>query len=431
MINRLALLKMAAQLTSNSFLRYYKQLKKNRELSKQELENISLEKHEKIIEYASENIPFYKRRLAGKDIPVLGKQELKDAGMEVVRPKKGLIKKTTSGTTGPAFSFYVDKEFFALELARNLRIFDFANVELGEPWLLLVPLRNKKNWIFSYLTNRLVLDATLLSKGRVPLCCPKTKEAQFKPDEQIIQMFFNKIQRYKPRLVYSYPSTLIALATYIRKWNVKNVSVEKIILSGEILTRPARKYIEETFQGEVFDLYGTTEFPGVAQECREHRGMHIFTDSFNVEFTNKNEIIITDLENYTMPFIRYNTNDFGHTIPEKCKCGIEFPLMEITQGRISDLIVAPNGQFLRAGFFSSIIEKNQDIKMYQMVQEKQSILKVYIVTDKTFSNSRIEYLNKRFSDYVGESINVSVEIVPNINLPLKQYFQVYPVRTIL
>lgn len=435
MINRLAILKNIAKILNNPFLDYYNQLKKNNTLPKSELEIIQSNKIKKLLDYTSKNIPFYKEKFNNKnlqelkDIPTLSKQELKDAGMVAVKPKRKLIKKTTSGTTGPAFNFYVDKDFFALELARNLRIFDFARIEIGEPWVLLVPLRDKKNKSFSYLTQRLVLDAALLSFGRTPLCCPKALEEQFQPDEKIIKTFLDKIRRHHPKLIYSYPSTLIALGTHIRKWGIKGVIAKKIILSGEVLTIPARKFIEETFQGEVFDLYGTTEFPAIAQECKTHKGLHVFTDSYFIEFAVDNEIIVTDLDNYTTPFIRYKTSDLGHLIKEKCSCGSGFPLIEITRGRVSDLIVAPNGQFLRAGFFTSIIEKNKEIKKYQIVQEKQNLLKIYVISN-SLSDSRKNFLAKRCREYAGDSISVSIETAPDIDLPLKQFFQTFPAREI-
>lgn len=433
MINRQAILKNITKITNNPFLDYYDQLKKNSSLTKPDLEIVQSNKLKKLLDYTSKKIPFYMEKFSNKnlrelkDIPILAKQELKNAGMTAVMPNMKLIKKTTSGTTGPAFSFYIDKDFFALELARNLRIFDFTNIEIGEPWVLLVPLRDKKNKLFSYLTNRLVLDAARLSIERMPLCCPKAMQEQFRPDEKTIRMFLDKIKKHRPKLIYSYPSTLIALATYIRKWGIKGVNAKKIILSGEVLTNPARKFIEETFQGAVFDLYGTTEFPAIAQECEMHRGLHVYTDSYFVEFASDNEIIVTDLENYTMPFIRYKTSDYGHSIDEKCGCGIGFPLMEITQGRVSDLIVAPDGQFFRADFFSSLIEKNPEIKKYQIVQARQNQLNIFI-DGESVSDSRKNFLVKRCREYTGDSIDVLIEEISDIDLPLKNFFQTYPVR---
>jgi phenylacetate-CoA ligase len=433
MINRLFILKTVAKITKNPVFSYYDLFRKNHNLTSKELEDLQSTKIKNLISYALQNIPFYNNRFANynfdniTELPILSKQELKDAGIDEITPKRKLIKKTTSGTTGPAFSFYVDKYFFALELARNLRILDFAGIELGEPWVLLVPLRDKKNRIFSYLSNRLVLDASLLSLGRTPLCCPKTKEELFKPDEQTIHKFFTKIIKHQPKLIYSYPSTLIALATYIKNWNIKGVYSEMIITSGEVLTQPARNFIQEIFQTEVFDLYGTTEFPAIAEECKEHNGLHIFTDSYCTEFLNNNEIIVTDLDNYTMPFIRYQTSDFGYLKSEKCRCKSAFPLMEIKQGRVSDLIVAPNGQFLRANFFSTLLQKNKEIKKYQIVQEAQDKLKLFLVSDKLLPQ-RKDYLYNRFQQYAGNAIKIEIEIVQDINLPLQQYLQTYPAQ---
>ena len=438
MVSRLALLKTAAKLINNPFLKYYDQLKQNLTLKKSELENLQSNRLKKLINYASVNIPFYRKRFANlnlvsiNNLPVLSKDELKEAGKYAITlGKKKFIRKTTSGTTGPAFTFVVDQDFFSLEIARNLRIFDLTGMEIGEPWVMLVPLRDRKSFIFSKLINRLVLDAKLLSPARKPLCCPASNEERFQADEAIVHSFCNKIKKHKPKVLYSYPSTLIALATFIRNWGLRNIKAEKIITSGEVLTLPARKYIEEIFEGEVFDLYGTTEFPSIAQECKEHNGLHIFTDSYLVEFLENKEIIITDLDNYTMPFIRYKTGDAGILKNSQCGCGREFPLMEIVQGRVSDLIVAPNGEFFRANFFSLLLDKNREIKKFQIIQQEQGKLIIYIICDKIFSASRKDFIIKRFQEYVGNSLDISIEIVSDIGLPPKQFFQTYPVRTTL
>ncbi|MEO0093255.1 MAG: hypothetical protein ABIK67_03250, partial [candidate division WOR-3 bacterium] len=181
---------------------------------------------------------------------------------------------TTSGTTGPPFEFVIDRDFFSIELARNLRIFDLPGIELGEPWVLLTPLRGKKHPLFSWLCNRLVLDANRLIKEYTPPCCPQVSKNHLHTDESVIREFLVKIRKHQPKAIYSYPSALTILATYVRKWNIRGVSIKIIISSGEVLTKEIRTFLKETFNGEVFNLYGTTEFPTIAEECKKHNGLH-------------------------------------------------------------------------------------------------------------------------------------------------------------
>jgi phenylacetate-CoA ligase len=413
-------------ISGHLFFKYYQELKKNQWLKTADIENLQVMKLKKLIKYAVENIPFYKERFRHfniqnfkkldelKQLPILTKQELIAAGdSAVVKSRSKLLKKSTSGTSGPPFNFVIDRDFFSLEIARNLRIFDFTSVGIGEPWVIFTPLRGKKNSIFSFLTNRLVLDANLITAERTPPCCPSSTDNKLQPDENMIRQFCERIKRHKPKAIYSYPSSLIALATFIRKWKVTGINFKTTISSGELLTTKLRMFIEEVFQGEVFNLYGTTEFPTIAEECREHNGLHIFNDSYVVEFLDDGAIVLTDLDNYTMPFIRYKTGDRGFLKNGHCNCGRSFPLMEITQGRVSDLITTPDGKFLRKSFFASVIEKNLEIENFQILYDEQGKILINLGVNKSFPELRQEYLIKRFKDYTGNSVEVSVKIFLN------------------
>jgi len=419
-------LSVISTISRERFFQYYKELEGNQWLKKDEVEHLQLIKLKNLLNYAVENIGFYKERFRNcnirdfkslediKQLPVLAKDELKSAGENAVaRNRKKKITKSTSGTAGPPFNFVVDRDFFSLEIARNLRIFDTTGLKIGEPWVIFTPLRGKKNSIFSFLTNRLVLDANLITAERTPPCCPSSTDNKLQPDENIIRQFCERIKRHKPKAIYSYPSSLIALATFIRKWKVTGINFKSIISSGELLTTKSRMFIEEVFQGEVFNLYGTTEFPTIAEECREHNGLHIFNDSYVVEFLDDGAIVLTDLDNYTMPFIRYKTGDRGFLKNGRCNCGRSLPLMEITQGRVSDLIITPDGKFLRKSFFASVIEKNLEIENFQILYDEQGKILINLGVNKSLPELRQEYLIKRFKDYTDNSVGVSVKIFLN------------------
>ena len=94
----------------------------------------------------------------------------------------------------------------------------------------------------------------------------------------------------------------------------------------------------------------------MAHECPEHNGLHVFSDLFHVEVIHESgrhaesgetgEIVITDLSNLYMPFIRYRTGDQVVQGGTKCPCGRGFPLLERLEGRSPDDIVAPEGKVI-------------------------------------------------------------------------------------
>jgi phenylacetate-coenzyme A ligase PaaK-like adenylate-forming protein len=114
-----------------------------------------------------------------------------------------------------------------------------------------------------------------------------------------------------PEVVFGYPSFLLSLAeTLLGKTDTKIVFV-----TGEILTSHYRKIIGSKFCGNLIDTYGCTETGDIAWECpNEHAGYHMNVDSVFVEFIKEGEnvssgeegeIVLTDLTNMAMPFIRY------------------------------------------------------------------------------------------------------------------------------
>ena len=418
---RIISLALAGTVIGDPFYTYYKKLAQDQWLSKDALTHLQLTKLKSLISYTKANIPFYKKLFADinteairhlddiKALPVLTKQELTKAGKDAIaKDGKTLMSRSTSGTTGAPFHFVVSRDFFSLGLARHLRIFDLAGLRIGDPWVMCTPLRYKTNPVYSLLTNRLVLDAHQMTKERTPPCCPASPGNRLEPDKTRIRQFCTQMKSHKPKAIFGYPSTLIALATYIRKWRVPGIKIPTIISSGEVLSHVTRKLCEETFDGEVYNLYGTTEFPSIAQECGEHKGLHIFNDSYLVEFLNDSAIVITDLDNYTMPFIRFKIGDYGFSRSEFCGCGRALPLMEITQGRISDLLITRDGKFLRRSFFASVLAKNPEVKKYEINQNQHGEIIASLLLTRPLSDARRGYLMRRFHEYAGGSIEIKI-----------------------
>ncbi len=113
-----------------------------------------------------------------------------------------------------------------------------------------------------------------------------------------------------------------------------------------------RKRLEDAFDIKAYDSYGLSEMngPGVAFECEEQNGLHIWFDHYFVEVVDENgeavgegekgELVLTSLTKEAMPLIRYKTGDITYLMDyERCSCGRTHPKISRILGRADDMIV--------------------------------------------------------------------------------------------
>src|SRR6185295_20378238 len=119
----------------------------------------------------------------------------------------------------------------------------------------------------------------------------------------------------------------------------------------------SRQIIESNFQCGVFDKYGSREFSGIAYECEAHEGHHIVAENYIVEILKDGvpaepgelgEVVITDLNNFCMPLIRYRVGDLAVAMDntKTCPCGRGLPRIGRIEGRTQAIIFGPNGLFM-------------------------------------------------------------------------------------
>jgi len=113
----------------------------------------------------------------------------------------------------------------------------------------------------------------------------------------------------------------------------------------------SRKELEEALHIKAFDSYGLSEMmgPGVAFECQEQHGLHIWEDHFLIEILDKDEqpcapgepgeLVVTSLTKEAMPLIRYHTGDVTYIMEEKCNCGRTSRKLHRFLGRADDMLI--------------------------------------------------------------------------------------------
>ena len=118
---------------------------------------------------------------------------------------------------------------------------------------------------------------------------------------------------------------------------LRNIGLKAIFCTGEVLYDHQRELISETFGVPVANGYGARDAGFIAHECPAGK-MHIAAEHVIVEILDESgqsvpkgevgEIVITNLDGYAMPFIRYKTGDLGALADEQCPCGRGLPLMK-------------------------------------------------------------------------------------------------------
>jgi phenylacetate-CoA ligase len=240
-----------------------------------------------------------------------------------------------------------------------------------------------------------------------------------RPEEELVE----QLRIHNPDIIGAHPSLVASMAKVIEDKGIKDITPQFILVGGEVAHLPVRQYIEKVFSCPTLNKYGAYEAFSMAWECK-HRNMHISADSVILEFLKdgepvapgeRGEIVVTNLWNEAMPFIRYRLEDMGIPSDGTCECGRSFPLVEEIEGKFDDFIVLPSGKLVpstRVIPFFFIVPK---IGEFKMIQDKRTHVICRIVPLKGFTDAMEKALIQKIEAVLGESVGVDVEKVTHID----------------
>lgn len=381
-----------------------------------------------ILDHAYDHTRFYRERfrslgLAPRDIvtwedfqrlPLLTKDDIRTFRDDMVAdniPPSRLLPKKTSGSTGVSLSFFVDEDSAQWKRGCALRHDEWSGWRLGERigavW---GNPEYKKSWR-GRLRNALLERFTYLDTLRM--------------DETAMAAFHAQILRERPTLLFGHAHSLYLFAQFARHKQLPPLRPKGIISTAMVLHDFERALIEAVFGCKVTNRYGCEEVSLIASECEAHQGLHVNMDTLYFECLRDGvaaragetgAVVVTDLTNRGMPFIRYLVGDTARMAAKPCACGRTYPLIESLEGRIADYVRTPEGEYI-SGIsltenFAMVLE---GVKQMQIVQDQIDHLLFRVVPGEDSEDQRLRAdIARLVATRFGSSMRHDVEYVDSI-----------------
>ena len=405
-------------------------LEKSQWWERSELEQFQQKRLQALLKHAYENTAYYHRmfkklELKPDDIksiddlqklPILTKEHIRNNLNDLTAKnysKEELIPSATSGSTGEPMRFFVDKERDAWNTAAALREWSWAGYNLGDKvaylWGAPQDLSNQaklKARIYNLILRTIWLDA-------------------FNMTEKTLDEYVRILRRFKPKVIKACPSAIYLMAQYMEKRGIDDIRPKAILTSCEMLFDYQRESIERAFGCEVFDYYSGRDTTLQGGECPEHSGYHLAIENAVIEFVKDDEhvapgelgkIIITDLSNHAMPFIRYEIGDLGVPSDAICSCGRGLPLMKSIEGRTTDILRRADGGYISSPGLTDVVKDFKNIKQIQIIQKTKEHVTLKVVKGKKYTDRDSELLKAVMKKYLGDEMNIEISFVESIQL---------------
>jgi phenylacetate-CoA ligase len=385
-----ALLAMTCRLRGADILPTLKQLEPAPFRSPEEIREKQLQDTRALLAHAEKVVPYYRTLfrslgLRSDDIrtwddfsrlPILTKDIIREQERNLIRedvPIKKLQPHFSGGSTGVPLKFFRSTEYMVKSDAGTYRNLEQCGWRPGEMVAFFWGGSEKQ-----YAMSRVQFELRQFIR----------RMYQFDPfiaGEKDMEGWVRIFARTRPRVILGYASTIALFAGFLERHGKRISGIKGAFTTAEKLYTPQRELIERTFGCKAFDCYGSSEIQNIAAECTRGK-MHINADfvvleEARVESGLPRPFLLTSLQNYSMPFIRYRNEDCGYLSDETCSCGNHFPLMRLEIARTSDNFLFSGGRVVHGEFFTHLMYGNSGVLKFQFHQTAVDEIILWLVPE--------------------------------------------------
>ena len=398
------------------------------EMERHQLEQLSL-----LLAHAYKYVPYHRSRLQDlaaqnfvlrsrddlEKIPIISRREIQDNFEQLIArgmPEDHMPMGSgqTSGSTGRPVKYATTRitKIFARALVLRSHLWQDRDLTVSAARILLSSGSDKQS----------DTDTNKSKEQRWIMAFPGGGLANFDSSRTVDEQL-RWLQQQKPEWLITYPSNLAALAEAARENKIDLPALKYLSTLGEVVTPRLRALCREVWGLAIADNYSCKEVNTIAMQCPDHDHYHVQSERQLVEVLDAQgrpckpgeigRVVVTDLHNYGMPFLRYELGDYAE-LGEPCSCGRTLPVLTQILGRTRNMLVLPSGEKLWPSFIISEWAAMGPISQLQAIQHTPKDIEVRAVLNGTMEPAAEARLLETIRRDLGGVFNVSLNYVDHI-----------------
>jgi phenylacetate-CoA ligase len=377
-----------------------------------------------LVRHALTSVPYYQRKHAGvgaEDIRTredyarlapLTREEINEHRAELCSTayRGKLFPHATGGSSGTPTRFFITRESFDWRTACTQRCYAWPGCLLGERTL--------------YLWGAPIGKQPLRAEWKMKAFRAIRREFMvntFHQNAELWERVLKYGRKVRAPFVAGYVSSLEGFCRYLLETKQRLEGVRAVIAAAEPVFEWHRELVREALGAPLFNTYGSREFMSIGGECERHEGLHLHAENLLVETERPPEegpskVLITDLHNYGMPFLRYEIGDLGVLETAPCACGRGLPRLRSIEGRVLDALRGSDGRVVPGEFFPHLMKDIVEVREFQAEQKAVDHIVLRMVQSAELSAKSRAILESEIRKAFGDSARIELERVDAIPL---------------
>ena len=242
----------------------------------------------------------------------------------------------------------------------------------------------------------------------------------------------NLMRDFGTTTIHILPSYALHLLDVLEELSLdpkKDVNLRIAFIGAEPHSEEMRKKIEDSYNMDAYNSYGLSEMngPGVAFECPEKNGMHVWEDSFLLEVIDprtlkpvsegeEGELVFTTLTRECMPLIRYRTRDLASVYPDRCPCGRTHRRISRIKGRSDDMLIVKGVNIFPIQIETVLMSFPEIGRNYKIILETKEHMDELTIEVEILQPADDMRIYQGLRDRIAAAVRSEVLVTPKINL---------------